>query len=296
VICLLIAFLVLRVSAQILPQNTTSDPLLTKADLYARLGQLPAAERTARQYVQDHPPSAAGHFLLGYILFLQKRPKESLAEYTEGAKYTVPSARDLKVVASDYVVMSDFPDADKWFTKVVVWTPHDPQAWYDLGRTKYNENRFDEAVNCFKRSLQIDPTSVKAEDNLGLSLGALGHNEEAVAAYKQAISLQEHDANKDPGPYLDYGSLLVENNQMEQSLPLLAEALAISPEDYRVHRELGKAYLHLDQLGKARAELEKAILLAPREAPLHFMLAQVYRKQGLLDQEKLEIDRYSALK
>jgi Tfp pilus assembly protein PilF len=63
-----------------------------------------------------------------------------------------------------------------------------------------------------------------------------------------------------------------------------------------VHRELGKAYLHLNELEKARTELEKAIELAPQNAPLHFMLAQVYRKQGLVDKAKLETERYTALK
>ncbi|MGC2659624.1 MAG: tetratricopeptide repeat protein [Bryobacteraceae bacterium] len=292
----LIALFILRLSAQTALQDAIDDPLLTKTDLYIRLGQLPAAEHTARQYLQGHPASARGHFTLGYVLFLEKKAKQSLAEYTEGAKYDTPAPRDLKVVASDYVVLSDFADADKWFTKLLEWTPKDVQAWYDLGRTKYNENRFDEAVAAFKHSLQLDPASVKAEDNLGLALGALGRNEEAIDAFKRAIALQQNDAAKDPGPYLDYGSLLVDNGRMEDALPLLDQALAISPGDYKVHRELGKAYLHLDQLDKARDELEKATQLAPREAPLHFMLAQVYRKQGLLDQEKLEIERYTALK
>jgi len=83
---------------------------------------------------------------------------------------------------------------------------------------------------------------------------------------------------------------------VEEALPLLAQALAISPSDFRVHRELGKGYLHLNQLDKARTELETAITLSPKTAPLHFMLAQVYRKQGLMDKAKQETERYSALK
>jgi hypothetical protein len=35
--------------------------------------------------------------------------------------------------------------------------------------------------------------------------------------------------------------------------------------------------------------------LAPQNAPVHFMLAQVYRKQGLMDKVKVETDRYTAL-
>jgi len=62
-----------------------------------------------------------------------------------------------------------------------------------------------------------------------------------------------------------------------------------------VHRQLGKAYTHLGQLEKAGAELEKAVELAPENAPVHFMLAQVYRRRGLLDKAKMESERYAAL-
>jgi tetratricopeptide (TPR) repeat protein len=293
---LLFSLFLLRHSAQIPPSETNNELLLNKADLLVREGKLAAAETAARDYVQQHKVAANGHFMLGYVLFLEKRAGESLAEYTEGAKYSVPTARDLKVVASDYVVLGDFTDADKWFTKLVEWTPQDAQAWYDLGRTKYNENRFEEAINAFKQVLQLDAANVKAEDNLGLSYAALERNEEAIAAYKRAIALQEQFTSKDAGPYLDYATLLTDANSPDVALPLLETALAISPGDYRVHRELGKAYLHLNKLENACAELLKAIELAPKDAPLHFVLAQVYRKQGQNDKAKLETERYSTLK
>ncbi len=296
---ILLAILVLRISAQIPSSDTSNDILLDKIDSLVHQGQLVAAESAAREYARAHTNSADSHFTLGYVLFLQSRAKESLAEYTEGAKYRVPGARDLKVVASDYVILGDFSDADKWFSKVVEWNPQDVQAWYDLGRTKYNENRFDEAIDAFKKVLQLDPANVKAEDNLGLSYGALGNNEEAIAAYQRAIALQEKstdkDTNKNPGPYLDYGSLLVDDNRVDEALPLLTQAAALSPGDFRMHRALGKAYAHSNQTAKAREELEKAVKLAPGDAPVHFMLAQVYRKLGLTAQAKAENETYSKL-
>jgi Tfp pilus assembly protein PilF len=53
--------------------------------------------------------------------------------------------------------------------------------------------------------------------------------------------------------------------------------------------------MRLNQLEKARAELEQAAEMAPQNAPVHFMLAQVYRRQGLMDKAKAENDRYLAL-
>jgi cytochrome c-type biogenesis protein CcmH/NrfG len=53
-------------------------------------------------------------------------------------KWPDPSAADL------------YPDADKWLTKMLEWAPNDSEGWYYLGRTKYNENRFAEAIRAFQ--------------------------------------------------------------------------------------------------------------------------------------------------
>lgn len=268
---------------------------MTEARSLLSSGKIAEAEKTVRGYLTAHSQSAEAHFLLGYILFKQQNALASLAEYTEGAKYSTPSAADLEAVASDYILLKDYPDADKWFTKAVEWNPQDELGWYYLGRTKYNENRFEEAVQSFQKCLALKPKDVKAEDNLGLSYQGLNRNEDAMAAFRAAIAWQAIALAKDPGPYLDLGSLLVDDNQPEKGLPYLLEAAKIAPTDFRMHRALGKAYAHLDQPEKARAELEKAAALAPGDAPIHFMLAQVYRKLGMADKAKVESETYSKL-
>ncbi len=273
--------------------HPSPDDPLAEARSLLNSGKLKDAEEVTRRYLGIHKNSADAHYLLGYVLFKEQNAKASLAEYTEGAKYRAPSAYDLETVAGDYVLLRDYADADRWFTKSVEWNPRNVQALYYLGRTKYNENRFEEAVEVFQKCLKLDPKNVKAEDNLGLSYAGLGRNEEAITAYKTAISWEARAS--DSGPYVDLGSLLVDTDRAREALPYLTNALQISPEDLRAHRELGKAYLHLDQLEKAQNELEKCIQLAPQDAPLHFMLAQAYRKRGLLDKARIETERYSAL-
>jgi tetratricopeptide (TPR) repeat protein len=272
-----------------------AEPALAEARSLLALGKLREAEQVIRRYLEIHKSSADAHYLLGYVLFKENDAKSSLTEYTEGAKYRTPAAADLEVVAGDYVLLKDYPEADKWFTKAVEWNPKDWLGWYYLGRTKYNENRFDEAISAFQQCLKLDPKNVKAEDNLGLSYEGLNRTGEAITAYKNAIAWQADSAVKNAGPFLDLGSLLMDNGSLDEALPSLLEAARISPEDYRVHRQLGKAYTRLNQLEKARAELEKAADLAPQNAPVHFMLAQVYRKQGLMDKAKIENDRYTKL-
>ncbi len=268
---------------------------LQDARSLVQTGKLREAETTVRTYLKDNAASAEAHFLLGYILFKEQNAEASLAEYTEGAKYGKPTATDLEVVGSDYVLLKDYPDADKWYTKAVEWSPQDTLGWYYLGRTKYNENRFDEAVAAFQKCLALKPRDVRAEDNLGLSYEGLNQLEDADKAYRTAISWQSVSLEKDPGPYLNLGSLLVGDGHAEESLPYLLEAAKLAPADFRMHRALGKAYSYLNQLEKARASLEKAESLAPSDAPVHFMLAQVYRKSGLTEKAKAESETYSKL-
>jgi tetratricopeptide (TPR) repeat protein len=258
-------------------------------------GNIPVAEQTVRSYLGNHEQSATAHYLLGYVLFKKHDPKASLAEYTIAARYRTPKSYDLEVVASDYVLLKDYTDADKWFSKSVEMNPANLSALYYLGRTKYNENRFDEAISVFERCLKTDPSNVKYEDNLGLSYQGLGRSDEADAAYRAAIDWDRRASAHNSGPYLDLGSLLVDSGHAPDAVPYLVEAARISPDDLRVHTQLGKAYLHSDQLEKAQAELEEAVSLDPRNAPAHFVLSQVYRKRGLVDKARVESETFTTL-
>ena len=88
----------------------------------------------------------------------------------------------------DYVLLGDFADADRWLTKALVWNPSSDveEVRYYLGRTKYNENRFAEAVDDFQRCLKLDPHNIKAEYNLGLSYEGKKQIEQATQAFQTA--------------------------------------------------------------------------------------------------------------
>jgi Flp pilus assembly protein TadD len=296
-----------------------SAPELSQANSLLESGKAADADRAVRSFLQSHPDSADAHFLLGLILFReiqlhgadvstlsypaeasdakfrQSKAKESLAEFTEGARHQIPSAFDLKIVSFDYILLGDYTDADKWLTRATHMDPADADTWYNLGRTKYSENRFDEAIQTFQHCLLLDPKNVKAENNLGLSYEGLGRKDDAIAAYKQAIAWDSHSPHKSQEPYLNLGSLLVDQDQAKDALPYLLQAETLAPEDAKVHERLGKAYAHLNQLPQAQSELEKAVALAPYVASLHFMLGQVYRREGLMQKAKAEMKRTDEL-
>lgn len=302
--------------------NSSSVPVtppgLRNAALLLSEGKVMQAEKPVRQYLGAHARSAQAHFLLGYILFreiqakalnndamLDNQPsakmfrrshaRASLEQFTAGAKYSNPTAFDLRIVAYDYVLLNDFADADKWMTKSVTMNPSVSETWYALGRIKYNENRFSQAIHDFQESLRRDPRSVKAEDNLGLSYDGLGQVGPAIIAYKKAIGLEPVGAANNSGPFLHLGKIYIQRNRPARALPFLFDAVRISPGSAKVHEALGKAYSLLNKLPNAQTEFEKAVALAPDDSSYHYMLGQVYRREGLIKKAKLQFKRTAEL-
>jgi Flp pilus assembly protein TadD len=296
-------------------QQASAPPQSAVADARSLVdaGKLDEAEELLRRHLVTEPRSPDGHFLLGYVLFrkiqedarrergsghsqaTREAAKASLAAYAEGSRYRDLSAFDLKIAALDQSLVGDLMSADQLLTRSVAANPSDAEAWYYLGRTKYTENRFEEAVHAFQQCLALEPRNVRAQDNLGLSYAGLGRADDATAAYEAAIAWQAQRTDLDAGPFLNLGTLFVEQNRPRDAVPPLLRAIEIAPGDARAHEQLGKAYGHLDESSRAQSELEIAVRLDPESAPLHFMLGQAYRKAGLIDKAKAEFARSAAL-
>jgi Flp pilus assembly protein TadD len=272
---------------QVTPPPASVDTSLEEARSLVRTGQLSQAEAALSRYVEQHPSSAEANFLLGYVLFREQKPRESLAAYTAGAQWQRPSADDLRVVASDYILLNDFADADKWFTEVTAQKPGDAEGWYLLGRTKYNENRFEEAITSFERVLALRPQDVAAVDNLGLAYEGLGRTQEAKAAFQRAIDWQGAHP-MDGQPYLNLGDLLTTQGDLDGAVRALTQAANLAPENAKVREQLGRAYEVRGDLVSAQRELEQAVRLAPNASSLHFKLGQVYHRRGLAKQAEAE--------
>lgn len=262
-------------------QESEPDPL-TVARSLLQAGKTAESEKLLRDYISVHPSSADAHFLLGYARFREQKPRESLAEFTAGAQFRRPGADDFRVIASDYVLLGDFSDAEKWFLEVTKEKPDDPEAWYLLGRAQYNEDRFAGAAASFERVLTLRPGDIEAENNLGLARQGLNDPDGAAKAYRDAIEWQGgHPV--DAQPYLNLGILLCDQNQPAAALPYLQQAARLAPGNPKAHEQLGRAWEMQKDLPRAQQELERAASLAPEVSGLHFRLGRIYQHEGLRD-------------
>ncbi len=230
-------------------------------------GNFKGAESTLRTYLVTEPRSGDARYLLAYALLRQNNPKGSLEEYTRAAALQAPTAEQLREVGQDYVLLDDTADAGKWILRSVEMNPADPEGWYSLGRLRYTEQRFGDALECFNKAIALAPGSVKVENNLGLAYEGLNRTDDAVIAYRQAIAWQDAGPSEKASeqPLLNLAIVLVHQGKLAEAQPLLLRAVRIAPEDPRIHEQLGQLYAQQGNYAEAAKYLETATRLDPRD-------------------------------
>ena len=238
------------------------------------------AEPVLRELEREAAPPASALYLLGYVLERRNQPRDSLAVFTRAAALAPPQPDDLKLVALDYVLLEDYPDAIHWLTRSVAADPANEEAWYYLGRSHMQVGDFVLAESELRKALALNDHDARPLDNLGLALEAQNRPEEAASAYRQAISAQQASGRRSEQPLLNLATLLNNQNRSSDALPLLKQAVALAPASVRCLEELSRAYTALGQPREGIAAMERAVAVDPENPRLHYRLAQLYRRVG----------------
>jgi Flp pilus assembly protein TadD len=280
--------------APLTPDSSRASALAAAQQL-VRDGRFAEADAMLRPLIAAEPKAAEPRYLRAYALLREDQPAESLKEYTSAAALRTPTAAELRSVALDYVLLKALPDADQWMSRALAMDANDAETWYAMGRLRYTQGRYSDALTCFEKTLALNPRSVKGENNLGLAYEALNRNDDAVRAYRTAIGWQKDDPAPSEQPLLNLAILLQHRNQLPEAQQLLEQAATIAPKEPRIHENLGQVYLHTDHAAAAVKEFADAVRLAPQNPRYHYLLGQAYRRTGDEGQAKQEFARSAAL-
>ena len=72
---------------------------------------------------------------------------------------------------------------------------NDVWGWRNRGGTLYFEGKYDEAIACYDKAIEIEPDNPVVWNNKGLALNSLGKYEQAIACYDKVIGIDPKDAD-----------------------------------------------------------------------------------------------------
>lgn len=145
-----------------------------------------------------------------------------------------------------------------------------------------NPQRQQEALDTYRRALELDPKHAAACINVGTIFYNQQNYREAELHYRRAIEIDPRYALG----YFDLGNVLDETGRLEEAVEAYRSALAIAPQYADAHYNVALAYERLRRPRKALAHWRAYVKMDPVGAWSNYARGQI---QKILDGEKLAI-------
>ena len=172
----------------------------------------------------------------------------------------------------------------------------DEMLWHyrNLGKALYeNPATQDEAVEMFKKALDLAPDSARERVNYGLALlKVAGKSAEGIAQLEQA---QKQDPTI-PHTWFNLGIAYKRASQYARAIEQLEGMLRLVPDEPITHYNLGLLYKLNNEPERTLQHLERATMLAPNLAGPYFQLATAYRQAKRLEEAKKATETFQRLK
>jgi tetratricopeptide (TPR) repeat protein len=154
----------------------------------------------------------------------------------------------------------------------------DARALYERGLAAYKADRDEEAVEHFRRAVELSPDFAEAHYRLGLAHNALKQAEEADKAFADAVKAYEKIVKHEPknsDAYYFLGLCLEKLGKYDEAVKALKEAVKTSPvENDDKYFELASAHFKIAQYDEAVRALNKTLEIKPDHYPAQELLEQ----------------------
>jgi Tfp pilus assembly protein PilF len=114
--------------------------------------------------------------------------------------------------------------------------PKYAQAHYILGIALASKGKLDEAIACFRKAIDLEPTNRALHDNLGKALSENGQVDEAIVCFRKVIDLDPKNAKA----HYNLGHALCHGKgQLHEALACYRQAIALDAKYAEAHCNLG---------------------------------------------------------
>jgi TolB-like protein/DNA-binding winged helix-turn-helix (wHTH) protein/Tfp pilus assembly protein PilF len=134
----------------------------------------------------------------------------------------------------------------------------------------------------FRRAIELNPAYATAHQRYSLYLIAMDRKDESIAEMQRAVSLEPLSVSMN----FSLGWRLYMARRYDEAIQQLRTAIAMDPSLALAHMVLGQAYEQKSAIPQAEVELNQAVKLTHRSAPMIAALAHLYAVSGRQDRAR----------
>jgi Flp pilus assembly protein TadD len=230
--------------------------------------------------------------LLGlYIMVAWLVP--SLAPARLAAWHIVPALGTGVVIvyaAIAWVQVGYWRDSVTLYQHMLVVTDGNFMAHYLLGNEFLKQHRLDDALEEFRRAVEMEPRSGRAHYYLGVALQTLQRSDEAAREYQISLALNERFFLA----HLNLGAILMSRRQYADAKQEFERAAELESDDGRAVANLAAVALEVGDNSQAIAYARRALRIDGNLSMCRRLLAVALQKEGRLDEAIEECRRLVA--
>jgi Flp pilus assembly protein TadD len=167
--------------------------------------------------------------------------------------------------------------------------PEAAKKEFEKGTQSSNKGNIQDAIQRFKKALEIHPNYLMARNNLGAQYLKLGQWPDAIEQFEAAIAISD----KALSPRQNLAIALIEMRKYPEAVEHLNEALSIDSSSATVHLYLGIASLGVENVEQAERALTTALSLGGNAYSIaHFYRALAHMKKGEREPAMRELKSY----
>ena len=173
-------------------------------------------------------------------------------------------------LGSAYMALKKYPQAETAFLSAKK-IKDDSYAACGLGMVYHGLNRDDAAEKEFQRAMGLNPTDDCAFNQLARMYYENGKYHEAIDVFKRVLTITQTS-----GTYVYIGNSHVYAREYEAGVDAYKQALQLNPKNETAHYQLAIAYDYLRRYEDAAAEYKESIKLDPDDSSSRYALAEIY--------------------
>jgi len=268
------------------------------------------ARTQCEQALSITPQLAEGHTCLGNVYYVTGRYQDAVEQLRRSLDLDHTSDESLRLLAEAYQKQGKPAESEEAYRKAIQLRPNYWLVYSSLGSFYFNRARYTDAVGMFQKAIQLAPLNFRDYSNLGATYLYLGRYQDGVDSLQKSIALRPafesygnlgacyfymrryqesadslQEALKiDPKDWLNWGNLGDTLYQIPSRRPEAADAyrkaielarprLEVNPKDSFTLAFTADYYAMLDDERPARAQLGRALEVAPADPDVLFRAA-----------------------
>lgn len=175
---------------------------------------------------------------------------------------------------------SDFSTVVSFSGKVLDQNEPSFAPWLILGASLQALNKYEDAVNAFKKVIFLHPKLAQGYNNLGVVLKEMGLYREAIQKFRHAISIRPEY----PEALNNLGITFQKIGDRKSAYKALNEAISSKPTYSDAINNIANILEEMGEYNQSEKAYKKALSLQPALAEAHNGLGVIYSHQGKSDQ------------